>query len=65
MYNVICDVLTDVRPFPISEKSRFRSVYRALGAFRQQEFGASSLYSSDRFRQLVVAATESARKFCA
>jgi hypothetical protein len=55
MYNAICDVFTDARPFPISEKSRFRSVYRALGAFGQQEFGTSSPYASDRFRQLVVA----------
>jgi hypothetical protein len=65
MYNAICDVFTHVRPFPIAEKSRFRSVYRALGAFRQQEFGTSSPYSSDRFRQLVVAAREYVREFSA
>lgn len=63
MYDAVCDVFTDFRPSPISGSGGFRSVYRALTAFRTQEFGGTTPYTSDRFKKLVVAAREYVREF--
>jgi hypothetical protein len=65
MYSAICDVFTDFRPFPIAEMARFKAVNRALATFRKQRFGTSGAYTSDRFRQLVLAGTEYVREFAA
>jgi hypothetical protein len=63
MFAAICDVFTDFRPFPLSEATQFRKVYAALRTFRRQQFGTTSAYSSDKFKQLVVAGREYVRQF--
>jgi len=63
MYEAICDVFTDFRPFPVPRARGFSNVYRALGRFRREQFRSGTAYSSDRFKQLVVAAREYSRMF--
>jgi len=63
MFAAVCDVFSSFRPFPISDVSQFRRVYRALRIFRQKQFGEASPYNSDRFKQVVVAGREYVREF--
>ena len=62
MFAAVCDVFSIFRPFPISELSQFRRVYRALRTFRQKQFDGLSPYNSDRFKQVVVAGREYVRQ---
>jgi hypothetical protein len=63
MFEAICDVFTDFRPFLVSDIRVFRRVYRALELFRSRRFRTASPYTSDRFKQLVVAGREYVREF--
>ena len=63
MFGAICDVFTQFRPFPISEPRGFQKVYRGMRAFRMHQFSRKTVYTSDRFAQLVVAGREYVRSF--
>ena len=57
VFAVVCDIFTSLRPFPIGDASGFRGVHRALTAFADREYGRGTLYTPDRFSQVVFAAT--------
>lgn len=58
MYEAICDAFSEARPFPIRSVTGFRKVYRALRAFRQGHFRRGSIYTANRFAQVVIAARD-------
>jgi hypothetical protein len=57
VFAAACDIFTSLRPFPIGHAEGFRRVHRALTAFADQQYGRATLYTPDRFSQVVVAAT--------
>ncbi len=61
MYEAVCSVFLENRPFPIQSVAGFRRVYRELRAFRRRQFRQRTIYTADRFAQVVVAATEYVR----
>jgi hypothetical protein len=61
MYEAICDVFSEARPFPVEDVIKFRRVYQRLSAFRRQRFRNGNLYTAYRFAQIVVAAREYVR----
>ena len=58
-----CDIFTSLRPFPIGDVRGFRRVHRALTAFAAEQYGNGTLYTPDRFSQVVTAATELVRRY--
>ncbi len=61
VFSVVCDIFTQLRPFPVGDVQGFRRVHRALAVFADQKYGPTSLYTPDRFSQVVIAATELVR----
>ena len=57
MFAAVCDIFTSFRPFPVGDRRRFQRVYQELTAFAEQEYGRGSLYTPDRFSQVVLVAT--------
>jgi hypothetical protein len=57
VFNAVSDIFTQLRPFPIGDLHGFRKVHRALTAFADQQYRRATLYTPDRFSQVVIAAT--------
>lgn len=62
MFEAVCDVFAEARPFPVGDAAGFRKVYRALDVFRRRHFPGRTIYTRDRFFRLVVAAGEYVRQ---
>jgi hypothetical protein len=58
MFGAVCDIFSALSPFPVSHVRQFRLVHRGLQEYRRERFGRGSLYTSDKFRQLVAASRE-------
>lgn len=63
MFGVTCDIFTSLRPFPIGDGQRFRNVHRALTAFVNRQYPRGTLYTPDRYSQVVLAATTFVRQY--
>jgi hypothetical protein len=63
VFGAICDIFTSFRPFPIGDVRGFRQVHRALTASADRLYGRGTLYTPDRFSQIVIAATELVRRY--
>ena len=63
VFAATCDIFTSLRPFPIGDVRGFRRVHRALTAFADEQYGRGTLYTPDRFSQVVTAATELVRRY--
>lgn len=63
VFAIVCDIFTMFRPFPVGDVRGFQRVHRALTAFADTQYGRSTLYTPDRFSQVVIAAAALVRRY--